>query len=80
MGWSRVGVMAVAAGSGPDASSTHPVVAYGAVVQGDQPTALTLITGSPEGRILWQFVDDKGGDVRPPGPAAALHAQPPDAG
>ena len=47
---------------------THPVVAYGAVVQGDQPTALTLITGSPDGRILRQFVDNKEETYALPGP------------
>ena len=67
MGRSRVGVVAVAAGpaaTGPDATRS----AYGAVVQGDQPTALTLITGSPDGRMLRQFVDNKEETYALPGP------------
>ena len=37
----------------------QPVGMFGAVVQGDQPTALTVITDSPQGRQLWEITDDK---------------------
>ena len=37
----------------------QPVGIFGAVVQGDQPTALTVITGSTQGRQLWEVADDK---------------------
>jgi len=37
----------------------QPVAIFGAVVQGDQPTALTVITGAPQGRELREITDDK---------------------
>ena len=37
----------------------QPVGIFGAVVQGDQPTALTVITGSSQGRQLREIADDK---------------------
>jgi signal transduction histidine kinase/ligand-binding sensor domain-containing protein len=37
----------------------QPVSMFGAVVQGDQPTALTVIADSPQGRQLWEITDDK---------------------
>jgi len=37
----------------------QPVGIFGAVVQGDQPTALTVIASSPQGRQLWEITDDK---------------------
>ncbi|HVP00280.1 MAG TPA: two-component regulator propeller domain-containing protein [Bryobacteraceae bacterium] len=37
----------------------QPVAIFGAVVQGDRPTTLTVITGSPRGRELREIADDK---------------------
>jgi len=37
----------------------QPVGMFEAVVQGDQPTALTVIADSPQGRQLWEITDDK---------------------
>jgi signal transduction histidine kinase/ligand-binding sensor domain-containing protein len=45
----------------------QPVGAFQAVVQGDQPTALTIIASSPQGRQLWEVADDKGEMYTVPG-------------
>jgi len=37
----------------------QPVAIFGAVVQGDHPTALTVITGAPQGRQLREITGDK---------------------
>ena len=47
---------------------TRPIVTFGAVVQGDQPNALTLITDSPDGRVLRQIADNKEETYSLPGP------------
>ena len=58
----------------------QPVGIFGAVVQGDQPTALTVITGSPQGRQLREITDDKKEMYTVPGADPAFYAQPPAAG
>jgi len=45
----------------------QPVGIFQAVVQGDQPTALTVIASSPQGRQLWEVADDKGEMYKVPG-------------
>ena len=45
----------------------QPVGVFQAVVQGDQPTALTIIASSPQGRQLWEVADDKGEMYTVPG-------------
>ena len=45
----------------------QPVGIFGAVVQGDQPTALTVITGPPQGRQLREIAEDKNEIYNVPG-------------
>jgi len=45
----------------------QPVGMFEAVVQGDQPTALTVIADSLQGRQLWEITDDKNEKYTVPG-------------
>ena len=47
---------------------TEPIAIFGAVVQGDLPNALTLITGMRQGRVLRQITDNKVEEYVLPGP------------